>query len=692
MSLRIFPIIFGVLFWCASASSQSKNDSVFTLIENSVDIKEKVNHQLELIQLMDDSTAIIGVIQNIHIEIEGEEKENQASFHFDIAISLYKKTFYEIALEEINSSILLYKYEGDLDRQAESIRVKAKIERKLLQFDRAFTSYKQALELFELTGNIEKQISVYNSMGIIHKTIKNFPEAMINYHKAYELSKEYGFTMKLALTSVNLGVILKKQEKYEEALYYYDKAEVIYKNEDFIAGLADVYNNIGNIYRLQSRYHNALSYYHLAVSKRIESGEEFRLSYTYNNIALVYTELNEYTKAIDYLHKSEKLKIQYENFESLTSSYLNLSEIYLKIDDGEKFLYYSNKVRELSNEYGQNDSRRSNIVNKSRYEANKGDYKSAYIHLSSVYDELDTLDVESQKILTSVLQAQFEDEQDQQQIHEMSDAILLLDEQKNELKEKNAISFRLITGLGVLILILIFLAFLLQKKQKFLKEQTAELDKTNEQLRKSTVSIEEKEILLKEVHHRVKNNLQIIKSLIRLQNTDDLDTVSKNVLTDFELRISSMALVHESLYKKGDIASVKLNEYFRSLLDDILSVYTIQHDVELKTKIEVGVLDIDTLVPLGLLITEIVSNSMKYGVSINAKGLISLELKKINQNDYILLLQDNGDGFDFEERMAQNTLGIELISTLVEQLDGTLDFSSENGAFYRIKFKAQVKK
>ncbi len=175
-------------------------------------------------------------------------------------------------------------------------------------------------------------------------------------------------------------------------------------------------------------------------------------------------------------------------------------------------------------------------------------------------------------------------------------------------------------------------------------------------------------------------------------NSEHKECLNSDMLTDFELRVSSMALVHESLYKKGNLASINVKEYFDNLIENLMGVYQLENNIEVENRILIEDLDIDTLVPLGLLSTEIVSNSMKYGVASLKNGKITVFLQALEDNWYELQIGDNGKGFDMEQKVNKNTLGIELIYTLVEQLDGELEFSNEKGANYKIKFKAQAKK
>ena len=692
MKVILSILMFFILPGSQLLAQGGEQDSLQLLLEVVSTNEEKRILELKIISLEHDSVTFHSKLNAFVIAVESESKVTKANLFYRISRLLYKRDDLDKAYSFIQNSAKIAESINDNEQLADAYFFQGHIEKKQSLFDKSLVTLKSAAEFYHLIEDYRNQVNCLNKMGILHKNVGNYNEALRLYHDAYDISSKYKIEDKIASTNINIGVVLKLEEKYDEALEYYFKAEEIYITLKNPRGLANVYNNIGNVYRLQGKNHNALSYYHLAIDNRIESGEESRLSYSYNNIALVHDDLKEYKKALKYLKISEDLKIKNKENESLSSTYLNYAEIYFELNDKKQFSYYWNKSRELAVQYHQNDTRRNLIVIKSRYEAKNKNFEAAYVFLSSVYDELDTLDVESQKILNSVLQAQFEESKNKNEIHELSDVIVLLDLQNKEIKAEKDTFRNLAIGFSVLILLLIILLVLLFFKQKAFKAKSKELAKTYEQLQLSTVSIDEKELLLKEIHHRVKNNLQIIKSLIRLQKSDEQEILIKDLLTDFELRVSSMALVHESLYKKGDIASVNVEEYFKNLIENLIAVYHLQQNVKLDISILIDELDIDTLVPLGLLSTEIVSNSMKYGISSKKDGKITLLLQKLDGDFYEIYIGDNGKGFDIEKKMTKKTLGIELIYTLVEQLDGNLQFSNENGAYYRIKFKAQAKK
>ena len=208
-----------------------------------------------------------------------------------------------------------------------------------------------------------------------------------------------------------------------------------------------------------------------------------------------------------------------------------------------------------------------------------------------------------------------------------------------------------------------------------------------EELQHSTISLKEKEQLLKEIHHRVKNNMQIISSLLNLQSDNTVDEKILNLLRESRNRINSMALVHEMLYKSNDLSKIGLKEYIESLSVSIYQSYVRpQSDIEIIYDIEDDIyFDIDKMIPMGLILNEIISNSLKHAFP-NKKGIINISLKS-EKNKYILVVNDNGIGFKKDFNVETDShLGIQLIFMLSEQLGGAVKLEKEKGVSYSIVF------
>ncbi|MBD1936981.1 PAS domain S-box protein [Microcoleus sp. FACHB-68] len=212
-----------------------------------------------------------------------------------------------------------------------------------------------------------------------------------------------------------------------------------------------------------------------------------------------------------------------------------------------------------------------------------------------------------------------------------------------------------------------------------------ERQQAQEQLK---ASLKEKEVLLKEIHHRVKNNLQIISSLLKLQSSYLKDPEAQALFKDSYNRVRSMALIHEKLYRSSDLAKIDLADYIRNLLGNLFSSYGISSQaIELKLKVDNISLDVDTAIPCGLIINELVSNSIKYAFTSDLGGKICVEFSLNKANDYILLVSDNGVGlpsdFDLEQT---DSLGLQLVFNLAEQLGGTINLKTDRGTEFQIQF------
>lgn len=201
----------------------------------------------------------------------------------------------------------------------------------------------------------------------------------------------------------------------------------------------------------------------------------------------------------------------------------------------------------------------------------------------------------------------------------------------------------------------------------------------------------EKEVLLKEVHHRVKNNLQIVTSLLNLQSYAINDPLTKDIFDVSLNRIKSMAAVHEMLYKSNDFSKIEYQKYLTTLISDLInSIKGENHSIEVELNANNISLNIDTSIPLGLLITELVTNSLKHGIKGDEKGKIYVRLIK-KEKSILLEIGDDGIGLpkDFSIEDSE-TLGLQLANSLVEQLNGKCEKDlTQKGAHFKIEFEEQ---
>ncbi|MGK7920675.1 MAG: PAS domain S-box protein [Trichodesmium sp.] len=203
-------------------------------------------------------------------------------------------------------------------------------------------------------------------------------------------------------------------------------------------------------------------------------------------------------------------------------------------------------------------------------------------------------------------------------------------------------------------------------------------------------SLAEKEVLLKEIHHRVKNNLQVISSLLRLQSRYIQDQRVMEMLKESQNRVRSMALVHEHLYQSKDLSKIDFTEYIRNLVSHLFQAYEVKaRGVKLNVNVVSVFLNIDTVVPCGLIINELVSNSLKYAFPEESLGNISIDFNydPHNENKFILKVGDNGIGFPQDlDYKNSGSLGLRLVCSLVRQLKGEIELVHQAGTAFEITF------
>lgn len=202
---------------------------------------------------------------------------------------------------------------------------------------------------------------------------------------------------------------------------------------------------------------------------------------------------------------------------------------------------------------------------------------------------------------------------------------------------------------------------------------------------------EAREMYIREVHHRVKNNLQVISSLLFLQSIHTDDATVWSILKESQSRVKSIALIHEKLYRSTEIVTLDFAEYVRDLVADLFSAYGVNHEgVIVKTDVEDVNLEVDTAIPCGLIINELISNVLKYAFPESPVGEVHIQLSPIGDRTFLLAVRDNGiglpEGFDWR---TSTSLGLRLVMDLARQLDGSVEVETGKGAgtaFY-IKFK-----
>ena len=242
--------------------------------------------------------------------------------------------------------------------------------------------------------------------------------------------------------------------------------------------------------------------------------------------------------------------------------------------------------------------------------------------------------------------------------------------------------------------------YIVEQKQR-IYERTAELARTNEILLAEIVkrrraeeilnmSVNEKEVLLREIHHKVKNNLQLISCLLYIQSKKVVDERPQDILQDFQNRVKSMAMVHEKLSKSHNLARINLAEYVKSLIDKLFQFYNVRPDrIALNFDVDKIMIGVDTAVSCGFVINELVSNSIKHAFPGGRKGEINIEFHSEGEKGFRMVIRDNGIGFK-KDQTKSNTLGLQLVNAVVEHIDGRIKLDSSGGTRLEIAFREPI--
>jgi len=248
------------------------------------------------------------------------------------------------------------------------------------------------------------------------------------------------------------------------------------------------------------------------------------------------------------------------------------------------------------------------------------------------------------------------------------------------------VKYGVITFLIILLIVTIFIVWnrTLQKQIRLRKITENKLSESLIEIQKQN---DEKTNMLKEIHHRVKNNLQVVNSLLRTQVSKVED---KNVIEMFkkaQSRVVSMALLHEKMYKSENLKNIDVQEHFTLLITDLIKTYSVNKNIQLDIDIEKIAIGMNTMVPLGLIVNEFISNSLKHAFKNTTVGTLTVKLKKIEARKYELIIGDDGVGISIEAfENSINTTGSRLTQAFVKQLKGSLEVLPGKGTTFKIIF------
>lgn len=528
----------------------------------------------------------------------------------------------------------------------------------------------------------------YINRGILFKNQGDYSSALDNQLKSLALWEELGSERKMATAYGNIGVIYKYLGQPKQALDYQMKSVRLLKANNTHSGLATAYSNIALLHQQEGDLDSAMYYHNKSLELDISLDNQRGVSASYANLGNVHKQLGDYKTAIELQEKSLALDKAAGSKKGMAGSHVNLGQYYLGLGNHDEAIYHLNKALQLAQGIGSlKEQKFAQQWLSEVYEA-RGDQGKALHHYKeyvSLRDSLINVDTRS-AVIRSEVQFEFAKKAYKDSLDREVEAQMQRNEQDRrdalkeaEITQQKRYSTYAIIGAALLLilLVLVVLQFIKQKRNnRLLVEQKGKIEKRDK----------EKEVLIREIHHRVKNNLQIISSLLRVEQRKSVSADVKEALSYSRQRIEAISMVHEKLYLQTDLANINLDDYLLDLAENLLVSYDKQAATKLQIQAPVLNLHADVAVNLGLLTAELITNSIKHA-EVPEGGALEITLSLSDHNgSYLFAYADNGSGDADQETAEPTSFGMKLIHSIVKKMNGELKPRPDDGQGFRLHF------
>ena len=502
---------------------------------------------------------------------------------------------------------------------------KAKAHELLGDYKTMAENYHEALDLFILIKDSAGMAGTYNKLGYVELRLKDYERAIDYFKNALHLAKYVPEDFKRAEFYVGLADVYIDQKLPDSAKQYLETAMTLVEDKPDELAKAKVFESMGKYYRSIGEYDSAFACYKRNILIIRGLGSRRLAIPALRNLGDLYCSSGDEAKSLHFLTEAIELSLQVRNKEELAKCYKVLANCYESRNDESKALYY----------YKLNEALQDAIFNEEKFKA------------------------------MALVQARFEFNNKTRQMEAI---------QRESIGEERRIRYFWIV-IALLTLGLSIVTWLAYRTKL----------RANEALKKQN---DEKDVLIKEVHHRVKNNLQLINSLLNLQRDKVEDLETKKALTESSNRVKSMAMVHQKLYQEADVSRIDFEDYLNELIE-YLATGLQPFDVQVKYNVECEKINfnLQTAIPLGLIINEVITNSLKYAFAARKTGTITI--KAVNEPGLVfILVTDDGVGLPQDlDPSKSNTLGMHLIRLLARQIKAEIKVRTGKGTKFEIKLK-----
>lgn len=546
----------------------------------------------------------------------------------------------------------------------------------------------------------------WNTLGLIDYSENNYESAIAKYQKALYYFYKVNMPSQIGIAYLNMGISRKKLSMFEEANAAYLKAAAIFEKIADTSNISGTYNSLGNNFIALSQYKNAVKYYSKALALSLKLKDKELAAQSYNNVGYAYTRQNMPDSAIKYLGKCLQLRRASKDSALLVLTLQNLGEAWKQKGQLSSAITYTRISTALANKLNMKDELLRGQLDLAGLYLSLKKYPAAMQQINAaeaLAKKLSSSELQIQayqlkssileqtknfrKALTyqkraSALHTQLFNIQKDKAISELEIKYEVAQKTKDiqALHTNNKLSQKIVKQQKTLIAALLAGAVLLVALLVI-------TIKSYQHKRKDNMYIQN---LMKELHHRVKNNLQILSGLFSLQLAESNDEKVKASIWENEMRINSMNLIHQRLYS-AETGSINIKEYLEQLVKNIYISYGGKgRNAELIFDIDPLNIDADKALSIGLIVNELVTNAFKYAIwQENSKFHISM--KRMENATLLLGVKDNGKGIDPAAMTGEPTsFGLKLVKIMAAQLNGRLIVKNENGLSYQLELSSDI--
>jgi two-component sensor histidine kinase len=545
----------------------------------------------------------------------------------------------------------------------------------------------ESLKSAKISGIDSLTGDAYVLSGLIYFSEKQFETAITAYQQAIVYYQKQGLKKRLGITYLDLGICEKNLSRWETANYYYFKAAEIFQQLKNDNQLADTYNSIGNCFSSLKRYDKAIEYHKKSLEIRARQHDAQLMAESFNNIGYAYKQNNQSDSALHYLLKSLEAGKAKNDSSSIVLTLQNLGSSFKMKGDLKNAERYILRSLQIAIIYKMEEETARGNLDLAELYLSQGKYQEA-LHSVSITENtavklgIPELLVGAYTVKYDLYQKNAYYKRALYYSNNKNNAISELEiRYQTRQKEKDIATLNLQNKLGqsinrqqkfsiilLIILTIILLLLFIFAYRSFRIKHTA-----NKRI----------QTLMRDLHHRVKNNLQILSGLFSMQIDSLTDEDTKNALRENESRLTAMNLIHSKLYLDNITTQIEINEYLTKLLHHIKSSFG-GNQIKLRIEVDQMMIEADKAVAIGLIINELATNAFKYAFDGKA-GEIFLSLRQESKCRLVLILKDTGKGIETDNLAKKQSFGLKLANLMALQLNSTLNISSDAGASYEMK-------